>query len=227
MLHVDAKGDTQGSLHIADDVVVTAEGRISVGHLHPQAGIDLVADTPGGALRIQDGTEGEGRVLISDDNGVGSWAPLVGASWFAALYDSPLLGYAATTGVRAFANYANSVISFTGQGSVDKAAGTITLPQTGKYRLTLSVYWCADGSNGRTAPYTTKAIVRANGGERKSFNFWGGALDNGGNLYGVLPTFIQIMEFQAGDVLTLVTDETETKRANNARAVLFMAELLL
>ena len=45
--------------------------------------------------------------------------------------------------------------------------------------------------------------------------------------YGVLPTFINILEFQAGDVLTLVADESRAAYANNAQAVLFMAELLL
>ena len=171
-------------------------------------------------------TEGEGKFLFSDGDGAGSWAPLATGSWYAALYDSPLLGYTTALGVRPFTAYADSLISYSStyqnQGGVSKSAGSITLPATGKYRLTLSIYWIADNSNGRTAPYQTQAILRKNGTEHTTFNFWGGILN-----YGVLPTFINILEFQAGDVLTLVTDESQAAYANNARAVLFMVELLL
>ncbi|MDR2118568.1 MAG: hypothetical protein LBP25_03425 [Tannerellaceae bacterium] len=44
------------SLRGTDDVAVTAEGRIGLNFLNPQAGIDLVAGAPGDAIRIQDGT---------------------------------------------------------------------------------------------------------------------------------------------------------------------------
>ena len=206
-------------------MVIDAQGRIGIGLLEPETRIDILPSTTAGSIiRIQDGTEGEGKFLFSDGDGVGSWAPLATGSWYAALYDSPLLGYTSTLSTRPFTNYAHSVISSTyqGLGGASKSAGSITLPATGKYRLTLSIYWVADNSNGRTAPYRTLAILRKNGTEHTTFNFWGGVLN-----YGVLPTFINILEFQAGDVLTLVTDESQAAYANNARAVLFMVELLL
>jgi hypothetical protein len=223
----------QGVLHIdggeagpSDDVIVDAQGRIGLGLLNPETRMDILPSaTAGSIIRIQDGTEGEGKFLFSDGNGVGSWAPLATGSWYAALYDSPLLGYANTTGTRPFTNYAHSVVSSTyqGLGGVSKSNGSITLPATGKYRITLSIYWIADGSNNRTAPYKTQAILRRNYTEdHTTFNFWAGILG-----YGVLPTFSNILEFQAGDVLTLVADESQAAYANNAQAVLFMVELLL
>ena len=235
VLHIDGastpattnpSAGTVSAAQAADDVVIDEQGRIGGGRLTPETKIDILdSSTPGSAIRIQDGTEDEGYFLFSDGNGFGSWAPLATGSWYAALFDSPLLGYTTSAGIRPFTAYADSVISSTyqGMGGASKSAGSITLPATGKYRLTLSIYWVADNSNGRTAPYQTKAILRKNGTEdHTTFNFWGGVLN-----YGVLPTFINILEFQAGDVLTLVTDESQAAYANNAQAVLFMVELLL
>jgi hypothetical protein len=237
LLHIDgatAPATTNPSTGVVnpaqavDDIVVDASGRIGVGHLSPQAKMDVISSTPGGAIRIQDGTEGEGKILISNDLGIGSWAPLAGASWFAALYDSPLLGYTTTRGVRRFTAYADSVVSDVNLGSLNRAAGEITLPRTGKYRITLSIYWIANNSDGRTAPYPTQAILRVKEAgqsaftDKAAFNFWSGRIN-----YGVLPTFINILEFKAGDVLTVFTDETAAANANNAQAVLFMVELLL
>jgi hypothetical protein len=214
------------AVQASDDVVIDASGRIGAGLVAPAAKVDLASSTPRGAIRIQDGTEGEGKLLFSDVNGTSFWASLATGSWFATLYNGPALGYTSTLGVRTFTGYADSHLSATpqyqGLGSVSKTAGTITLPVAGKYRVTLSIYWIANNSNGRTAPYPARAILRVNGTNGPTFNSWSGRFG-----YGVLPTFINILEFNAGDVLTVVTDETVAANANNAQAVLFMVELLL
>jgi hypothetical protein len=337
-------GNTNGGLHIADDVVITPEGRIGAGTLTPQARLDIR-----GSIRIADGTEGGGKILTSDATGAVQWTSIAGSwyaalkegrsegastgtdaekwppltysscelssqvpgiddpdpaagtitvpytatyrititgkaytnppagnispaqasddvlitpegrigiglpapavkvdiiptttpgsgtasrafpatgSWYAALYNSPPLGYSPTPGsTRTFTAYTGQLTSpsYQGQGSADKTAGTITLPATGKYRITITVEWTADSSSGRTAPYPAKAILHANATtESQTFGFWGGAIG-----YKVMPSFFSILEFQAGDILTLSTDETQPSYANNARAVLFMVELLL
>jgi hypothetical protein len=222
VLHIDGGGDNPqtGAIPAAaatNDVVVTQEGRIGAGLLSPVSKIDLASSTPG-AIRIQDGTEGEGKYLFSDANGVGSWVPLAVGSWYAALYDSPLLGYNSATTVRALSNYAGSLISPTGGGAINASAGSITLPQTGKYRVTVSIYW----ESNRTAPYVTKAILRSGGTARQTFTFWGGRTGTSG----VMPSFVCILDFNAGETLTLATDETASNSANNAQAILFMVELL-
>jgi hypothetical protein len=209
------------AVQASDDVMIDASGRIGIGLQAPGAKVDMLSPTPGGALRIQDGTQGEGKFLFSDANGVGSWASLATGSWYAALYDSPLLGYSSAYAVRELNNYAGSFISPSGGGATDAAAGSITLPFTGKYRLTISIYWeCT-----RTAPYLTKGVFRVNGSNLWTFTQWGGSTAAGAN--GVMPSFAAILDLNAGDVITLATDETGANYANNAQAVLFMVELLL
>ena len=54
MLHVDARGDTYTNpADTLDDVVVTPEGRIGVGTLHPQARLHIVGPK---AIRARDGS---------------------------------------------------------------------------------------------------------------------------------------------------------------------------
>jgi hypothetical protein len=232
-----------GVLHIntpqaADQVLIDAQGEIGIGRLDPAAKIDIVSSTPG-ALRIQDGTEGEGKVLLSGADGLASWTPLASASWFASLYNpegSPLLPTVALpyASIRWFTGYADWTISDAGLGSVNRVAGTITLPPFGgKYRLSITVYWIQDldpltppNPAATPDPYTTKAVLRIrhanNSVEERTFSFWGGREG-----YGVQPTFITLQNLSAGDVLSLGTDETTADSANSARAVLFMVELLL
>jgi hypothetical protein len=204
----------------SDDIVIDANGRIGAGLAAPAAGIDLISDTPGGALRIQDGTESQGNFLFSSSNGTGFWAPLATGSWYAALYDSSPLEYNAAYTVRKLVSYAGSLISPGGEGSIDAAAGTVTLPSQGKYRITVSIYWEYDRG---AAPYLTKGVLLAGENPLQTFTYWGGSA--GAN--GVLPSFVCIHDLNAGDVLTLATDETQANYANKARAVLLFVELLL
>jgi hypothetical protein len=206
----------------SDDVVVDASGRIGIGLLEPEAKADILSGTPG-ALRIQNGTEGEGKYLFSDAAGTGTWTPLAAGSWYAALYDGELLGYNINYTVRALSNYSGSLISSTGGGSVNATAGSVTVPVTGKYRITISVYWTCD----RTAPYLTKVILRVNGSNRKTFTFWGAMASTSTTTYEVQPSFIGVLDLNAGQVLTLATDETQANYANQAQGKLFLVELLL
>jgi hypothetical protein len=136
LLHVDAKGDTNGSLNIADDVVITSDGRIGVGMLSPQTRLDIHSSTPG-AIRIADGTEGGGKILTSDANGTTSWTNVAG-SWYATLKGGQSLGaYSGTIAAMwpPFV-YSSSELSPPGTGSVDVVTGIIQVPYTGMYRVT-------------------------------------------------------------------------------------------
>jgi hypothetical protein len=231
VLHIDGAGNNPASGAVpaaaaTDDVLIDASGRLGIGHLSPSVKIDILSSTPG-AIRIQDTTEGEGKLLLSDDYGTGRWTPLAIGSWLAALYDGPKLAYSTAQSIRTFTGYAESVFISTGLGSVNKAAGSITVPsEPGRYRVTLSIYWSANSSNSRTAPYTTRAILYNGSAELAAFDFWGGALDSGTQDHGVQPTFVSILNLSGGEVLTVATDE-RSNRANSAQAVLFMVELLL
>jgi hypothetical protein len=131
---VDAKGDTNGSLNTDDDVVITPEGRIGIGTLSPLNRLDIR-----GTIRIADGTEGDGKILMSDAAGVAKWTNIAG-SWYAALTGGVSTGTptgTGTTGWPAF-TYTSSELSPPGKGSVNRGAGTIQVPYTGTYRITIN-----------------------------------------------------------------------------------------
>jgi hypothetical protein len=144
LLHVDAKADTDAGQNtgIDDDVVFTADGRIGVGTLSPQARLDIRSSTPG-AIRIADGTEGGGRILVSDIDGRAQWQSLLG-SWYATLR-----GGSASQWKDPF-TYTFSDLSPPNRGSVDLAAGSVAVPYTGLYLLTFSGTTDPAGTSGYT-----------------------------------------------------------------------------
>ena len=236
VLHIDGASSLEttnpssGSIsatQAADDVLIDASGRIGIGLLEPETQIDILPSTTAGSLlRIADGTEGAGKYLFSaDDYGTGTWALTAVGSWYAALYDSPMLGSSgAALAVRDFTSYTGSLTSTGGGGgSLNAAAGTITIPATGKYRISISIYW----ETTRDVPFKAAGILRLDRGGNASdlwtFFSWAGAYSD----ENVLPTFITIQNLNAGDILSLATDESASNNPNNARAVLFLVELLL
>lgn len=75
-LHVDAKKNTPATAPTAveeeDDFIVDADGKVGVGTVSPSVKLHLKsAASP--AITIEDGTQGAGKVLGSDANGVGTW----------------------------------------------------------------------------------------------------------------------------------------------------------
>ncbi len=54
--------------------------RVGIGTTAPAAKLHVVSATAG-AVRIVDGTQAAGRVLTSDANGIGMWAPSSGSNW--------------------------------------------------------------------------------------------------------------------------------------------------
>ncbi|NDW09158.1 hypothetical protein [Dysgonomonas sp. 520] len=74
IFHIDGQRNTSGNTNFSDDVVVDTQGRIGVGTNSPQTKVDIKAATAGTGFRLQDGTQGNGKILTSDANGNGSWA---------------------------------------------------------------------------------------------------------------------------------------------------------
>lgn len=56
----------------ANDVAITSTGNMGVGTTTPSTKLDIVSTTAG-ALKITDGTQGNGKILVSDANGVATW----------------------------------------------------------------------------------------------------------------------------------------------------------
>jgi hypothetical protein len=63
-----------------DDFVVTQEGRVGVGTTAPTAKLEINNGTTAGAIKIVDGTQAEGKFLVSDANGVGTWRETTGTT---------------------------------------------------------------------------------------------------------------------------------------------------
>jgi hypothetical protein len=101
--------------------------------------------------------------------------------------------------------------------AVDKTAGSITVPFNGCYRITFGAWWMHDGS----APYKGEASVLVNNIERWAPSTWGGIPRNG-----TYPSYVAIMNLNAGDVLTSVGKQTDTFHAEYAQARIFGVELL-
>ncbi|QES93754.1 hypothetical protein F0358_14005 [Empedobacter brevis] len=81
LFHTDGKSSaattnpTTGTPSVAqqvDDVVITNQGRVGIGTINPSIKLDIVSST-NGAIKIVDGTEGQSKVLMSNEYGVGTW----------------------------------------------------------------------------------------------------------------------------------------------------------
>ncbi|BFO67778.1 hypothetical protein [Chryseobacterium sp. KCF3-3] len=98
--------------------------------------------TTNGAVQITDGTEGTGKVLLSDANGVGRWQELAG-SWSAYTYGGGKNADPDSTapslldldlGNSNISTVSGTIINGTG-GNIDLTSNKIYLPYTGIYRV--------------------------------------------------------------------------------------------
>jgi hypothetical protein len=75
--HIDAAKDNPvtgapDATQQANDIAVNSAGNVGVGTTTPSTKLDIVSSTAG-ALKITDGTQGNGKILVSDANGVATW----------------------------------------------------------------------------------------------------------------------------------------------------------
>ncbi|MBP2618853.1 hypothetical protein [Chryseobacterium jejuense] len=85
VLHVDGKKDNPATgapsaAQQANDFVVTSSGSIGIGTTAPSAKIEIqtggTATVPTPGFKLVDGNQKEGRMLMSDANGLGTWQSL-------------------------------------------------------------------------------------------------------------------------------------------------------
>lgn len=77
ILHVDGKKDNPktGIPSIEqqlNDVLISEDGNVGIGLNNPSTKLDIFSEKKG-ALKIKDGTEGAGKILTSDNNGLAMW----------------------------------------------------------------------------------------------------------------------------------------------------------
>lgn len=58
-----------------NDVVITKEGKMGIGTITPTTSLEINSPTAG-AIKIKDGTQGAGKYLTSDDEGLAKWTML-------------------------------------------------------------------------------------------------------------------------------------------------------
>jgi hypothetical protein len=106
---------------------------------------------------------------------------------------------------------------------VDASAGSITVPFTGKYRISLSIHFMSDRTG--TNHYKATAIIQVTHGGTAS-NRWSPSIWGGRSGWGTNPTFSAILNLEAGDVLRVLLDHTLPYAANEAQSRIFSVEFL-
>ena len=230
----------QGVLHIdggataaqpSDDVVIDASGRLGAGVLAPAAKVDSRASAPGGALRIQDGTQGNEKVLTSDADGAAAWAPQLkmpgSRQWFAFLSTSAEAGNNSrrTNSMHPVVGYSGSYISSAGLGSANPTTGTITVPFTGRYLVTCGGYFL---SRVVTRYWGRLILYVAPGGGSTQISRWTPSAWGGweGSHASAGPFFSNMLELEAGDALSLTFDATLNINAHVSRVRFFNVEFI-
>lgn len=124
IFHLDGKSDTSGNTNISDDVVINDSGNVGVGTLNPTAKLHIETSSTVG-LRLQDGTEGNRKMLYSKDaNGSLSWTDQPASS--ATIYNL-------NTGKRTFRNQQRSLLT------------SIPVTETGNYLV--FIRWWGSATN--------------------------------------------------------------------------------
>ena len=218
MLHVDAKGDTYNGTDTLDDVVVTRQGRIGVGTLNPQARLHIVSPTKG-AIRIADGTEGGGKILTSIDNsGKVHWASVMG-SWYATLKGGESLGASSGSGTTGWPDFTYTSYEESSPGSVNLAAGSITVPYTATYQVTVTGR--GDINRSTTNIFLVYVVVMADG-----LSFFNPVLHSH-TAFGALNFgFITQVPLSANQQITMAPSRESTRWANQYTDVMLHIELI-
>lgn len=137
-------------------VTVLDNGNVGIGNTTPATKLDINNGTTAGAIKIVDGTQGAGRVLTSDANGVGTWSPTPVTSLYF-LSSNAYNGSSAPsdftgmtnpiTGVSVGSSSTRYLVNTTGVLNLGPATTYTTgstglsykIPVTGMYRITLYV----------------------------------------------------------------------------------------
>lgn len=86
VLHIDTKGNTTGTsvitaTNVSDDIIIQSNtGNVGIGAINPQYKLHInsggTPGAPAAGFCLQDGYQGNGKVLMSDIDGVGKWGNL-------------------------------------------------------------------------------------------------------------------------------------------------------
>lgn len=122
ILHIDGGGDNPpsgvpGTIQVANDIVVEAQGNMGVGTLTPTARLHLKSSVPGSAFRLLDGTEDENRILLGDQNGYAWWGITKGLGGYMIHLQKSAVSYTYNAPKPFLLNTYNNQISIPNDGS--------------------------------------------------------------------------------------------------------------
>lgn len=93
VLHIDGQGNnsptgTPTAAETTDDVLISSVGNVAIGHINPAYKLDVrVPDgSKKAAFRLEDGTEGNTKILLSDASGNAYWGFPGGISMIRGIY---------------------------------------------------------------------------------------------------------------------------------------------
>ena len=219
VFHIDPQKNTIGGANAADDVIVTSSGNVGVGTTSPTTKLDIRSSSAG-AIRIADGSQGVGKVLIAaDDTGSATWRNIPG-SWFASLEG----GYVdfSTTLSTVPITFTASSISSASLGSVSIAdGGTIRVPYTGVYRVSIMGSGHTDRAPSHNGFHVTFLRFAENGSYTWTPHTQGKKE--------VAPTefgFLGFFPLNANDVLSITNNQSSKDYSNYLRNVILYVEFL-
>ena len=114
-------------------------GKVGIGTSTPTAPLHVSSATAG-AIKIVDGTQGAGKVLTSDNNGIGTWQAAGSFSW--SYRDNPVIAISAKRNPATAMKY--STIISESVPAYNSSTGAFTAPFDGSYTFSGVVYWPAD-----------------------------------------------------------------------------------
>lgn len=220
-LHIDGASTPQttnpstgdpSATQAGDDFTINNLGNLGIGVQNAQTKLEIKSLTPGGII-INDGSQDEGKALISStDDGDAIWGNISG-SWFAILRNATLLNIAAAT-ERKYINFASSYQSNPLLGAADQTDGSIKVPYNGIYRIIISGEMSAYRSATPT-DYVGRFNIYVNGVKTSLFAVFGNSTFETLNFSGAAAIYLN-----KNDVITAFTDETSgTSSSSETRKV--------
>lgn len=183
-------------------ITVLNNGNVGIGNTTPSVKLDINNGTVAGAIKITDGTQGEGKVLTSDANGLASWSATAVTSLYILssnvyvpngpsdfrVTTHPVPGVTAGSNERFLLNTNANITNLNPAGTFTSspAGFSYKIPVNGLYRITLYVDVGVTGSRININAYRGTSVVKSNGDVTPG---------------GVASTMINIWNLQAGDIV--------------------------
>ncbi len=196
---VTNNGNTLNIAGSASTTTFASNGSVGIGTATPATKLEINNGTTAGAIKIVDGTQGDGKVLIGDVNGVGKWGNITG-SWYSYLRGG-YLDPTTSSGIERKIDFSSGTVSTSGLGAVNVTTDEITVPYTGKYKVTITGWW---GNPLTAGNFLAIVHIKVNG-----IAVWRPHVLGNTVLGGTCVSFTTLMDINANDVLTVYNQEDD------------------